>query len=136
MAKNNYINPIVEIKCFGTKTKQNILMWIFIIVWFIVTGLSQGYINMNDDMECQKFLKLTVLSDNIVSFGAIIMMLFEKTITEYENYSQVERSALRLLKRDQEKVDQIMEQVFNKTKKNEFDQYDKTNPDEDEEHQE
>ena len=90
---------------------------------------------MNKDMECQKFLKLNVLSDNIVSFFTIVMMLFEKTVENQENYSQVERVALRLLKRDQEKVDQIMEQVFNKTKKNEFDQYDKTNPDDDEDHQ-
>ena len=60
------------------------------------------------------------------------MMLFEQTVTEQENYSQVERAALRLLKRDQEKVDQIMEQVFNKNKKNQFKQWDKVNPEDNE----
>ena len=50
----------------------------------------------------------------------VFMMLFEKTVIEQENYSQVERAALKLLKGDQEKVDSIMEQVFNKDSKIQF----------------
>jgi len=54
-------------------------------------------------------LKLSVLTDNIVSFWAIVCMLIERKMIEQENYSQVERVAMRLLKKDQEKVDKIME---------------------------
>jgi len=93
---------------------------LFGIVWIIVTGLSQGYLNTSEHLECQKFLKLSVLTDNIVSFSMVFMMLFEKTVIEQENYSQVERAALKLLKGDQEKVDSIMEQVFNKDSKIQF----------------
>jgi len=40
----------------------------------------------SEDLKCQKFLKLSVLCDNIVSLFAVIMMAFEKSMLEKLQY--------------------------------------------------
>lgn len=52
-------------------------------------------------------------------------MLFEKQLHEQTQYSQVERATTRILKREQERIDEIMEIVFNFPSKNQFKLFDK-----------
>ena len=81
--KKGGFNPFWTFDCCNREWRFNRLIWGFMLSWVIVTYLSQAYLSMkSSDLQCQNFLKLSVLCDNIVSFMAVLMMLFEKNIHE------------------------------------------------------
>ena len=55
-----------------------------------------------------------------MSIAAAFILLFDKKFQDLSDYEQIERCAMRLRKKDMEKVDQIMEQVFKFPKKKKF----------------
>lgn len=77
----------------------------------IVSGISLGFVyNGNEYMNCKKYLKISVITDNLVSILLTIKHMYE--LTQSEDYVFLERAALRILKRDEEKIDEIMVNMF------------------------
>ena len=111
--KKKWFNPVWTFECCNKEWHFNRLIWSFMLSWCVITYLSQAYLSMKSkELQCQKFLRLSVLCDNIVSFFAVFMMMFEKQLHESSQYGQVERATTRILKREQDRIDEIMEIVF------------------------
>ena len=78
----------------------------------------------NEYMNCKKYLKISVITDNLVSILMTIKHMYE--LTQSEDYVFLERAALRILKRDEEKIDDIMENLFKWPKKKSYTYWNKS----------
>ena len=57
-------------------------------------------------MNCQKYLEIGVLTDSFISFLMVFLCIYEGS--QSPDYVYVERAALRILKREEENIDDLM----------------------------
>ena len=76
-------------------------------------------------MNCQKYLTISVLLDNLVSVMMILYYLYEST--QSRDYVYLERAALNIVTAEQENLDTLMEGSFKKDKKKDFVYWNKDN---------
>lgn len=61
-------------------------------------------------MNCQKYLKIGVITDGWVSVLMVVYRIWEGS--QSSEYVYFERAALRILKREQENLDELMSTTF------------------------
>lgn len=112
-------------KCCGTVYNVNILIIIYFLVCAIFGGGSLLFINSGTElMNCQKYLNISVTTDNMVSIFMIIYFIYEST--QSRDYVFLERAALNIVTAEQENTQSLMEGSFRQPKNKEFVEWDKS----------
>ena len=92
----------------------------------VISGASINFIFSGTElMNCQKYLTISVLLDNLVSVMMILYYLYEST--QSRDYVYLERAALNIVTAEQENLDTLMEGSFKKDKKKDFVYWNKDN---------